>query len=78
MIRVMIYNEFVHEKTDERVQAIYPDGIHMALKNHLEDDEIQISTVTLDELPDGLTDDVLENTNVLIWWGHMAHHKVPD
>ncbi len=78
MIRVMIYNEFVHEKTDEKVRAIYPDGIHMALKHHLEDEEIQINTVTLDELSEGLTEDVLENTDVLIWWGHMAHHKVPD
>lgn len=78
MIRVMIYNEYVHEKSDEAVRAIYPEGIHMALKQHLEDDEIQISTVTLDELPDGLTDEVLENTDVLVWWGHVAHHKVPD
>ena len=34
MIRVTIYNEFVHEKTDARVQAIYPEGIHEALKKH--------------------------------------------
>lgn len=78
MIRVMIYNEFVHEKKDEAVRAIYPDGIHMALKQHLEDDELEIKTVTLDELPDGLSDEVLENTDVLVWWGHMAHQHVPD
>ena len=78
MIRVTIYNEFVHEKTDEKVQAIYPNGIHQALKAHLEDEEIKISTVTLDELPEGLSDEVLEKTDVLIWWGHLAHQKVPD
>ena len=39
MIRVTIYNEYVHEKKDEAVRAIYPDGIHMALKKHLEDEE---------------------------------------
>ena len=78
MIRVMIYNEFVHEKKDEAVRAVYPDGIHMALKQHLEDDELEIKTVTLDELPDGLSDEVLENTDVLVWWGHMAHQHVPD
>lgn len=78
MIRVTIYNEFVHEKTDEAVRSIYPEGIHMALKQHLEDEEIHIKTVTLDDLPEGLSDEVLEDTDVLIWWGHIAHHKVPD
>lgn len=78
MIRVTIYNEYVHEKKDEAVRAIYPEGIHQALKQHLEDEEIQIKTVTLEELPDGLTDEILEETDVLIWWGHMAHQSVPD
>ena len=26
----------------------------------------------------GLTEDVLNNTDVLIWWGHMAHDRVSD
>ena len=78
MIRVTIYNEYVHEKTDEKVQAIYPEGIHAVLKKHLEDDDIIIHTVTLDDLPDGLSDDVLNETDVLLWWGHVAHQRVPD
>ena len=78
MIRVTIYNEFVHEKTDEKVQAIYPNGIHQSLKEHLEDDEIQVRCVTLDDLPDGLSNEVLEETDVLIWWGHVAHQRVAD
>ena len=78
MIRVTIYNEFVHEKTDEAVRSIYPEGIHMARKQHLEDEEIHIKTVTLDDLPEGLPHEVLEETHALIWWGHNAHHKVPD
>jgi len=78
MIKVTIYNEFVHEKTDEAVKAIYPNGIHQTLKNYLEDDEIKVNTVTLDDLPDGLNDEVLGNTDVLIWWGHLAHQRVPD
>lgn len=40
MIRVTVYNEFLHEKTDDNVKAIYPEGIHNALKEHLTDDEI--------------------------------------
>ena len=78
MIRVTIYNEFVHEKSDEKVQAIYPEGIHDALKKHLEDEEIVIHTVTLDDLPEGLSEEVLSETDVLLWWGHLAHQRVPD
>ncbi|MBQ7638868.1 MAG: ThuA domain-containing protein [Clostridia bacterium] len=78
MIRVTIFNEFKHEKEDERVKAIYPDGIHNALKKGLEDEEITVKTVTLDDEECGLTKEALDNTDVLMWWGHMAHDKVPD
>jgi len=78
MIRVTIYNEFLHEQTHEGIRAIYPEGIHMAIKNFLEDDEITVDTVTLDNVAEKLTDELLNNTDVLIWWGHMAHNKVPD
>lgn len=35
-------------------------------------------TATLDEPEHGLTDEVLDNTDVLIWWGHIAHDEVDD
>ena len=78
MIRVTIFNEFYHEKTEEAVKAVYPNGIHEALKQALESDEISVRTVTLDTIETGLTDEVLNDTDVLFWWGHMCHHLVPD
>lgn len=77
MIRVTIYNEFYHEKCHAEAKAVYPEGIHTALKNGLEDGEIAVTTVTLDEI-DRLNDELLDHTDVLIWWGHMCHEKVPD
>lgn len=77
VIRVTIYNEFVHEKTEERVKEVYPEGIHNALKKGIEDEEICVKTVTLDTISE-LDDELLNNTDVMIWWGHMAHDKVPD
>lgn len=77
MIRVTIYNEFSHEKTNDAVKAIYPNGIHMALKEHLTDDEITVKTVTLDNVND-ITDELLAETDVMLWWGHMRHGNVPD
>ena len=36
MIRVLVWNEFQHEKTQEAVKKIYPDGMHTAIKEFLE------------------------------------------
>ena len=77
MVKVTIYNEFFHEKEEQQVADIYPEGIHMALKKGLEDDEIQIRCVTLDTVSE-ITKELLDDTDVLIWWGHMRHHLVPD
>lgn len=77
MVRVLIYNEFYHERTEEKVKEVYPDGIHICLKNALSDDDFVIDTVTLDDV-DTITEERLNETDVLIWWGHMRHHLVPD
>ncbi|MGB1288387.1 MAG: ThuA domain-containing protein, partial [Aggregatilineales bacterium] len=78
-INVTIWNEFRHEKHNDEVKAVYPDGIHIALKNGLENDSnLNIRTATLDEPEHGLTDDVLNTTDVMLWWGHMAHDDVND
>ena len=78
MIRVLIWNEFQHEKTDERVRSVYPNGIHSAIADFLADEDIEIRTATLDDENCGITPEILEKTDVLLWWGHMAHHRVPD
>ena len=77
MIRVLIYNEFVHEQCEEEVKKIYPLGIQGALKEALQDSDISVSTVTLDTV-NTITKEVLDNTDVMLWWGHMCHEKVPD
>lgn len=78
-INVTVWNEFRHEKKHAKVAEVYPDGIHNALANYLKSyDSFNVGTATLDEPDHGLTDEVLNNTDVLIWWGHMAHHEVRD
>lgn len=78
MIKVTVWNEFAHEKTDELVKFIYPNGIHKAIADFLADDEVVVRTATLDDPECGLTQEVLDDTDVLIWWGHMRHQDVPD
>ena len=78
-IRVTVWNEFKHEREHEAVKKVYPDGIHAVVAKALSANPgIEARTATLNEPEHGLTEEVLELTDVLTWWGHMAHDKVED
>ena len=78
-ITITVWNEFRHEKKDEAVRKIYPYGIHAVIAHSLKKDEnLQVRTATLDETEHGLTEGVVNSTDVLIWWGHGAHGEVKD
>lgn len=77
-IRVTVWNEYRHEKKNPRIAQIYPDGIHNAIAGALRQAGYDVGTATLDEPEHGLTDEVLARTDVLTWWGHMAHREVQD
>lgn len=77
MTRVTVWNEYRHERKSEEIAKIYPEGIHGAIASALKD-TCQVRTATLDEPEHGLSEAVLAETDVLTWWGHMAHHEVDD
>lgn len=77
-MKITVWNEFAHEKTDPAVKAIYPDGIHAVIAKFLREAGYEVRTATLDDPECGLTDEVLDDTDVLFWWGHMRHGDVPD
>lgn len=78
-IKVTVWNEFRNEKAKAKVKEIYPDGIHNAIASFLrQEDDFVVRTATLDEPMHGLTEEVLNTTDVLIWWGHKAHNEVSD
>ena len=79
-LNVTVWNEYRHEQLEEACRAIYPDGIHGLIKSFLEeaDADLCVRLAALDDPDNGLPEDVLESTDVLLWWGHMAHHEVPD
>lgn len=79
MIRVLVWNEYRHEKQQPAVADIYPGGIHRAIGEYLgESDGISVRYACLDDPEQGLSLDILDNTDVLVWWGHMAHGEVTD
>ena len=79
MIRVLVWNEFKHEQEKENVAAVYPNGIHNTIKEFLDTEEdFTVKTATLYDENCGITKEILDETDVLFWWGHGAHAKVPD
>lgn len=79
MIRVTVWNEGRHEKVIPQMQELYPLGLHGTVQQFLQtDEELSVRTATLDEPECGLPDEVLNTTDVLMWWGHCAHAEVPD
>jgi trehalose utilization protein len=78
---VTVWGENVHERSEEHVRAIYPDGMHATVAAGLEallGDRVRVRTATLDQPEHGLPEAVLEETDVLTWWGHRAHDQVDD
>jgi trehalose utilization protein len=77
-VRVTVWNEGRHEKSNAAVREVYPDGMHAVIAAGLREKGLEVRTGILDEPEHGLTKEVLDNTDVLIWWGHMAHQDVRD
>ncbi len=78
-IVVTVWNEFRHERKNEKIAKIYPKGMHAAIADSLNRaGGIKAGLAALDEDEHGLGEKVLAATDVLIWWGHMAHNEVRD
>jgi trehalose utilization protein len=71
-VNITVWNEHVHERDGGEAARLYPDGIHATIAAFLDG---SVRTATLEG---GLADDVLDATDVLLWWGHAAHDQVPD
>jgi trehalose utilization protein len=80
-LRVTVWGENVHEREEPDVRALYPDGMHAAIADGLVallGERVLVRTATLQEPEHGLTQAVLDETDVLTWWGHVAHADVDD
>jgi len=78
-IRATVWGENVHDRENEIVQSIYPNGMHGCIAEALNaDPDITATTATLEQPEHGLTVEKLAETDVLTWWGHKAHGAVND
>jgi trehalose utilization protein len=78
-IRVTVWNENIHERTDPVVTAIYPKGMHETIAGHLrQSPDLVVRTATQEQPEHGLSEEVLGQTDVITWWGHHGHRDVSD
>lgn len=78
MINVTIWNEYPHGQDSEAHKKAYPYGLHNCIKDFLQCSDINVKCALYDESEFGLSDEVLNSTDVLIWWAHVLHDKIPD
>ncbi|MBR0538577.1 MAG: ThuA domain-containing protein [Clostridia bacterium] len=79
MIRVTVWNEFIHENAQPFVAELYPGGIHETLKALLQEDDFVITTSYLEKDDyQGLSPALLADTDVLIWWSHCRQEDLTD
>lgn len=66
-------------RNGREVLAVHPNGINETLREILapcEDMEITLSTQDMED--DGLSDALLDRTDVLVYWAHCLHDKLSD
>lgn len=81
-IRVTVWNENIHEREEGSVPAaLYPAGMHGAIADGLSEllgDDVIVRTATQEQPEHGLTQEVVDTTDVMLWWGHADHPGVDD
>lgn len=79
-LRVTVWNENIHERQQAEIAQLYPDGIHSAIAAGIGESlpTATVVTATLQQPEHGLSEQRLGDTDVLMWWGHLAHDAVDE
>lgn len=79
MVRVTVWNEYKHEQEYENIRNVYPEGIHGCIASFLEEEkDFTVRTATFEMPEHGLSEEVLENTDVLIFWSHALQEEFSE
>jgi len=77
--KVTVWNEYSDEQKRPEVVSVYPEGLHKTIADFLNrDGAISAAVSVFTDAEQGLSEQVLDNTDVLIWWGHLCHEDVQD
>jgi trehalose utilization protein len=73
-VRVVIWDE-----QQPQQKPAYDDFLGNAIAKYLADQNgFTVKSVKMDDKEQGLPEEVLDNCDVLIWWGHVRHREVKE
>src|SRR5215472_7427321 len=78
--KVVVWSEGT-ANVDPASKKVYPNDINTAIAEGLaplESQGWQILKASINDPNQGISDDLLNSTAVLIWWGHKRHGEVKD
>jgi trehalose utilization protein len=77
-LRILVWDE----NPSHAPKELYPNGLRGAIAEGLKEFdselELQVKVAHLDEPQQGVSDEALADTDVLVWWGHARHGEVED
>ncbi|MDR2303060.1 MAG: ThuA domain-containing protein [Treponema sp.] len=78
-IRVTVWNEYQDEQKREEVTKVYPNGLHVAIADFLNrEGGIKAKCSVITDPDQGFSEEILDDTDVMVYWAHMLHHIVED
>ena len=88
MIRVTIWNEHDQDRGETpednvprnpAIRAVHPHGINETLRGVFAPcTDMEITLATQDMEGEGLSDELLDRTDVLVYWAHCLHEQLSD
>src|SRR5438093_10324759 len=73
-IRVVVWDE-----QQPQQKPAYDNFLGNAIADYLKElNGFKVTSVRMDDKQQGLPDDLLNDTDILIWWGHVRHKDVKD
>ena len=78
-IKVTVFCEHNQDRR-EPVKSVYPDGMHEAIADAFRGHEgFEVVHIATQDMPEhGLTKEVLDDTDVLVWWSHLDNPQFDD
>ena len=70
--------KFDQERRQADVKALYPDGIHTFIANFLRGEDVRVKASSLLESEQGLSQELLDWADVLVWWSHCQHGALAE
>ena len=80
--RILIYTEDILEAAarynNPKISTAYPEGLHAGIAGAFPEERYTVREAGLHNIREVITKETLNDTDVVMWWGHSKHHEVPD